>query len=335
MKELNMNRAVFDQLYRDFSADQGLMTVMSQMQARYGISERKAYENADAGIRMVAEYENLSSLLSDDAMDVLDDFLEKARLKDADNWKFTLHRMRFGLMLYQEPELLDRLKEGDSEEALFEEYLRHTENVFMSEPWLEEDIHDRVRNYRIPPKVMRVITRQMEKDDSIMATSAALGEGGQRFKCIAAMDLYLRNKDTMSMAEAVSIACTSVEFQAVAYAVGYGQLVEERARKLLDIAALTFSFCYLGTLIFAPTISSFMLAGLAIAFISDYAASLAGRIVANVTYIKESRAAKALEGMASRLEAEEESAESYWMEEPTVQQEAAVKAEQQTMHSIF
>ena len=165
MKELNMNRAVFDQLYRDFSADQGLMAVMSQMQARYGISERKAYENADAVIRMVAEYENLSSLLSDDAMDVLDDFLEKARLKDADNWKFTLHRMRFGLMLYQEPELLDRLKEGDSEEALFEEYLRHTENVFMSEPWLEEDIHDRVRNYRIPPKVMRVITRQMEKDD--------------------------------------------------------------------------------------------------------------------------------------------------------------------------
>lgn len=335
MKELNMNRAEFDRLYCNFSKDEGLMAVMSQMQAGYEISERKAYENADAVIRMVAEYENLSSLLSDNAMDVLDDFLEKARLKDADNWKFTLHRMRFGLMLYQEPELLDRLKEGDSEAALFEEYLRYTENVFMAEPWLEEDIRDRVRNYHLSPKVMRVITRQMEKDDSIMATSAALGEGGQRFKCIAAMDLYLRNKDTMSMAEAVSVACTSVEFQAVAYAVGYGQIVEERARKLLDIAALTFTFFYLGTLIFAPTISSFMLAGLAIAFISDYAASLAGRIVANVSYIKESRAANALEGMASRLEAEEESAESYWMEEPAMQQEAAVKVEQQTMHSIF
>lgn len=246
----------FSTLYRNVREDKGMLAVMSQMQAPYGINERKAYENADAIIRLVAAHENASNMLSEDAMEVLNTFLKESERMRGYDRRILLHQLYFGLKLYQDEELIEQVKEGTGESALFREYYtRCGEDPAITEAMLEEDIRKLMGNYRISPKAMRVIVRQMEKNQNLRATASALGEDGMRFKCIVAMDLYLRNKDTMTMEQAVNIACTNVQLQAVADAVSRGQITEERAKIIFVVVAMVFILCSIALALYAPHIA--------------------------------------------------------------------------------
>lgn len=227
----------FAALYENLNSDRDLMDVLSKMQVEHGIHERKAYENADALIRMVAERENLCSMLSEDAAQVLDTFLNESDRMTGYDRKIQLQKLAFGLKLYQDNALLDKLKEGADYGQLFHEY--YTENEKDSSvtcETLEEDVRNLMANYHISSKAMRHFVKRLEEGEGLVATSAALGQEGLRFKCVAAMDLYLRNQKTMTVEDAVNTACADVEIQAVADAVAKGQLTEERALKIISIA---------------------------------------------------------------------------------------------------
>lgn len=226
----------FNELYSNLRSEESLMAVLSRMQVPYGVQARKAYENADAMIRLVAAHENAANMLSDDALEVLNAFLMNSERMGGYDQKVLLHQLYFGLKIYQDEELVEKVKEGAAESDLFREYyMRWGEDPSITGPMLREEIRRMMGNYRISPEAMRHIVKQMEKSKDLRATATALGEEGMEFKAIVAMDLYLRNKDTMSMEEAAHIACTNVELQAVADGVSCGQITEERAKKILAV----------------------------------------------------------------------------------------------------
>ena len=247
----------FEAMYLRLRNEDGMMTVLSRMQASHGIHERKAYENADAMIRLVAAHENAANMLSDDAMAVLDAFLNESDFMGGYDRKVLLHQLYFGLKTYQDEDLIEQIKQGATESGLFREYYtRCGEDPSITEAMLEEEIRKLMGNYRISPKAMRHIVRQMEKKQNLWATAAELGEEGMRFKAIAAMDLYLRNKDTMTMEEAAHIACTNVELQAMADGVSQGLITEERAKKIFAVIAILCILAGIVLTFYAPQVSA-------------------------------------------------------------------------------
>ena len=93
------HKGEFEMLYQNFAGDQDLMAVLAQMQTSHGIHGRKAWENADAMIRLVAAHESLSAMITDDAMDALDNFLNHSQCMTGYDRKVMLHQLYFGLKL--------------------------------------------------------------------------------------------------------------------------------------------------------------------------------------------------------------------------------------------
>lgn len=246
----------FESFYLRMRNEDGMMTVLTRMQASHGIHERKAYENADTMIQLVAAHTNAVNMLSDDAMAVLDAFLNESNLMSGYDRKVLLHQLYFGLKTYQDEDLIEQIKQGATESGLFREYYtRYGEDPSITEAMLEEDIRKLMGNYRISPKAMRHIVKQMEKSQNLRATATELGEEGMRFKAIVAMDLYLRNKDTMTMEEAAHIACTNVELQAMADGVSQGLITEERAKKIFTVICLLSILAGIILAFYAPQIA--------------------------------------------------------------------------------
>ena len=249
------NKGEFEMLYQNFAGDQDLMAVLAQMQTSHGIHGRKAWENADAMIRLVAAHESLSAMITDDAMDALDNFLNHSQCMTGYDRKVMLHQLYFGLKLYQDDTLMERVKEGATESQLFREYFtRWGEDPSVTDQMLESDIREMMSRYHISPKAMKAIASRMEKNQDMLASASALGQDGQRFKCIVAMDLYLRGNGTMTMDEAVSTACTNVELGAVADAVSRGRITEERAKKIIAVVAICCILFSILMAMFAPQI---------------------------------------------------------------------------------
>ena len=191
------HKGEFEMLYQNFAGDQDLMAVLAQMQTNHGIHGRKAWENADAMIRLVAAHESLSAMITDDAMDALDNFLNHSQCMTGYDRKVMLHQLYFGLKLYQDDTLMERVKEGATESQLFREYFtRWGEDPSVTDQMLESDIREMMSRYHISPKAMKAIASRMEKNQDMLASASALGQDGQRFKCIVAMDLYLRGNGT-------------------------------------------------------------------------------------------------------------------------------------------
>jgi len=154
----------FEAMYLRLRNEDGMMAVLSRMQASHGIHERKAYENADAMIRLVAAHENAANMLSDDAMAVLDAFLNESAFMGGYTRKVFLHQMYFGLKMYQDEALIEKIKEGAAESVLFHEYYtRCGEDPSITEAMLEAEVRKMMGNYRVSPEAMRYIVKQMEQ----------------------------------------------------------------------------------------------------------------------------------------------------------------------------
>lgn len=301
----------FKVMYERLRSDKGMMTVLSNMQIVYGINDRKAYENADAIIRMVASHENAASMLSDDAQGVLNEFLNESASMSGYDRKILLHQLYFGLKIYQDDELMEKVKEGSTESDLFHEYYKRCgEDPTITETMLQEKISEMMGNYRLSPMAMRYIVEQMEKSQNLRATASAIGEDGLRFKAFVAMNLYLRNKDTLTMEEAVHIACTNVELQAVADGVSRGLITEERAKRVFAVVALMGLLACAVLALHTPgthTLYALLFGTLGFAAISDDLAEWLGKVAAKHTFVrtvKEADTAAAMEEMIARMEAE-------------------------------
>lgn len=245
----------FATLYRNLSSNQGMMQVMCQMQTGHGIHEHKALANADEMVRLVVLRQNFNELLSEDAEGILEEFLKTSHRMGGYDRKVLLHQLYFGLKMYQHPEMLKELSEGASKEQMFRSYYAKCgDDPAITCEVLESEIRRLMGDYHISADMMRVVAQKLEKGQDMLATAAALGENGLRFQCITAMDLYLRNQDTMTMAEAANVACTHVGLEAAADAAGRGMLSRKRTQKLLLAAALGGILFGLAMWFFAPQI---------------------------------------------------------------------------------
>lgn len=339
--EMNLfTKDEFSNLYRMLDEDKGLMKALVEMQAGHGITERKAYENADQLIRLVVQRENLSILLSEDSRKALNEVFAFLGGLDQEAHMMQLHRLSFGLKLYQDPQLQEKLKEGQSVADLFKAHCSSiSEGEAVTQEQLEEDIRARMGSNHVSAHAMRAIAKSIAEGQSLLTTGAALGEDGMRFKCLVAMDLYLRSDKKMTMEEAMLSACHNVEIQAVADAVACGQIAEKQAKELLDVIfgvtaiswfVLALAMPHLG-LAAAATAQLVSLKELLLgvsfmgSMITEPVAELVGRIAAKRCYarhIQESKAAQALEAMADRAEGQKATAAS---EKPAVAEKAAVQ----------
>ncbi len=240
-KEYTMyTKAQFMQIYRDMASDKSLLTALVEMQTRNSTSEQKAFEVASALIGEVAKFEYTKDMMMDAPMDVIDDFLRSAKNLHGYDRKVLLHELNFGLGLYQDPELLEQMKEGATADQLFRAYYAtYGEEPALTEEVLETSIRQKLAQFRVSPTVMRTMAKKLEKSKNIMFTSAELGKESQRFKCIVAMDQYLHNENVTTMADAVNIACTHMEVEAVADAVSRGQLATRTAFRIILALGLT------------------------------------------------------------------------------------------------
>ncbi len=235
----------FGKIYRKMTADCGLMTAIVQMESDEGINEQKAYELADELIHKMALHQGIENYVREDPENAMDDYLTGSKQLQGYDRKLLLHQLNFGLHLYQDADLIERLKEGSTIDELFREYYdNYGDDPAYSEDRLADEIRLQVSTFRIPPKAIKAIAKKLEKSDDLVADSAALSEEGLRFKCIVAMNLYLNNRETMSIDDAVSTACTDIEIEAVADAVARGQMATDTAHKILTalfIATVLFS----------------------------------------------------------------------------------------------
>ena len=214
----------FMEIYREISSDKGLLTALVDMQTKAGINERKAYETANELIGEVARFECTKELVQEETTAVLDDFLKCARNLQGYDRKVILHQMAFGLELYSDPAMLDKIKEGSTPDELFRAYYAaHGEDPALTEEVLEKNIRRKMEQFRLSPGALRTIAWKLGQSQEVLATAAALGEHHLRFQCVAAMDLYLRTADTISVADAVA----------------RGQMAAETASKIIITVCLT------------------------------------------------------------------------------------------------
>jgi len=241
-KQNLMDQEAAVQLYNTLCERKDLMTVLANMQMEKGIPAEKADENAKALVRMVSDREILFDQVSENRNAALEGVLNKFAKKKPEKRKEMLHRLYFGLSLHQDPELNRRVQDGASIEWLFQSYYaQYGNDPKMTAEALEQKIRALVADFHLSPQTLRAYAGMAKRGDAL-AAGAALGEEGKQFKCVAAMDLYLRNQDTMTMEEAVNTACTNAEILAAADACSCGMLTEDQVNALLAVASLVCCF---------------------------------------------------------------------------------------------
>lgn len=305
---ISMTREAFSAFYRRLSGDTSLMTAMTGMQS--GVTDRKAYEIADAIIRDVAAFEGTLECVSGDTAAVIDSFLAEAPVLQGENRMLQLHRLHFGLKVYADAGLVEAVKEGTGKGDLFQKYYDACcADPTITEETLTDAIRQQLGSLAFSPEVMRAIAKKLETSNSLLTDSIAVGADGQRFKCLLAMQLYESGKaQGMTTAEAVALACASAETQAIADAAGRGMITQSRVNDLLMYLALAILLFALlcPTGIFTPLLGTaaiasetghtLLLTGLLVSAVSDAVSRLAGRVSAQYHFSHADRHAAMMAG---------------------------------------
>ncbi len=235
----------FEAIYNNMTESSCLYDVLMQMQTDNGVDGQTAHQQADYLAHRVALFEGVRNSLCEDSEEVLDDILFSSKKLQSDDRKLLLQKISFGLHMYQDEDLIEQYNSGASPDELFSSYYaEHGDAVEYTADYLEYQLRREIASFRVSPKVMKAIARKLKWSDDLAATSAALSDEGNRFKCIVAMNLYLNNQDSMTIDDAVNIACTGIEVEAVADAVARGRMAADIAHKILS--ALIIATIFLG-----------------------------------------------------------------------------------------
>lgn len=310
----SMTKDTFSAFYRRLSGNTSLMKTLVDMQS--GVSERKAYEIADAIVRDVAAFEGTLECLREDTMAVIDSFLAESEVLQGEDRMLNLHRLHFGLKVYADAGLVEAVKEGTGSGELFQRYYDACKNdPAITEETLTDAIRQQLASLAVSPEVMTAIAKKLEENPTgMLATAVSMGADGQRFKCILAMQLYTANKDKgMTTAEAASLACASAETQAIADAAGRGLITQDQVATLIStigaVIVLFSCFTWLGGYIsFWAThsaasaavikgASDTVLVGYLVALVSDACGKLAGKLAAGYHFTHAAEHAEMMAGL--------------------------------------
>lgn len=228
----------------DTQENHELTQTLIRMQVAAGINREEAAAMAGLCIAAVTSCESVRQEISGDARAVVKDILTDA--ENAGDRELILHKLHFGLAVYPEHAADENTISADE---LFWRYYNETKGDMTCEE-LKEAIFTALESYALSPEVLRAMAQKMGSSGDYLATATALGEGGISFKCIAAMELYLKNRKTMTIHEAANIACAGVEIQAAADTLGKGMITREAAKKILIVAGITLVVVGIGIMIY-------------------------------------------------------------------------------------
>lgn len=228
----------FERIYSDISTDASVFEILCGLYAKNGVSEMKATEMARETVYEVARYSNIKSmLLKDESTEMLDEFLSCLgdNAKDEQTRMLYLQELAFGFGLYQSEEAVKKLHDGKSIDDLFNEYIKDDSNRNLTEEELKQNIKNSISGYYISEKNMTVLIEMLKNSKTLHYTSAVAGEEAERFKSVIAAYIYVNSNGKININEAVGLACTAVDVEDVADAVGRGLIAKDKARKIIGI----------------------------------------------------------------------------------------------------
>lgn len=228
----------FERIYSDISSDASLFELLTGLYIKTGVSEMKAAEMARETIFEVARYSNIKNmLLKDESAEIFDEFLSCLgdRAENEEEKMNYLYELDFGFGLYQSEEMVKKLHEGKSVGDLFTEYRNDVATVNLTEEELKQSIKNSISTYYISEKNMNELVKMLKNSNALHYTGATAGENAERFKSIIAAYIYKNANGKININEAVGLACTAVDTEDVADAVGRGLIAKDKARKILGV----------------------------------------------------------------------------------------------------
>ncbi|MBQ8028530.1 MAG: hypothetical protein IJ262_03885 [Clostridia bacterium] len=226
----------YKKFYKNITSDKELFEVLKAMPADYEVTVEDAEALAEKFMAATANYEYVRDCaLDENAMAAIEDCIETLSRKTQFTKTEILHRMNCGLSLSDDSEKLGSLC---SSEEVFQQYMKTQGKTQVSEEELMELLKEKLSHIGLASDHLRDYAKRMNKTKDPLASSVVLGKNGYKFRCIAAMDIYLSNKD-LSVEEAVCMASTQADLQAVASAVRHGEVSEKYAQKLIKILFAT------------------------------------------------------------------------------------------------
>lgn len=232
------------EIYRrmaEAAAGKDLLACLVAMQQEQGIGQAEAEANARRCMEAVAIHTSLTEALSENTMAVADKFFARLAKLPRERQMDALYQILFGLTIHSDPAAEAAMARGDTPEALYGAW-REAADPDRTAEELQEQIRQALAQYRLTPGLLRRLTKQMQGGTGCLAAAEALGEGGRNLKCLIAMDLWLRNRDSLTLECAAAQAATGVETQAVADALRRGVIARDVAKKILVILACAIMF---------------------------------------------------------------------------------------------
>lgn len=217
------------------------------------MTDRKRAEVAESILTQVSAYEYAKqNVLNGESKQIFDNFMAGIEtLEPAEKTKILLE-LDFGLNVYQNPDLTERIKEGAEIPALFEEY--HSEVYKSGNPdtdQLKDKVYDKLSNFNLSPNAMQLFTEYLRNGD-VCVTCAMASEQNELFKAELAARIFASDEN-MSVEQAVYTACTLSDSQAIADAVGEGIVAKEKAQRIIaniicvaTIVSIVAGILYLG-----------------------------------------------------------------------------------------
>lgn len=247
---LNEERVYFG--YRNTKDGKEIMDGLVTMAKNAGFCFNDSLELAQQIMDQVYTYDNVREQVQEDVRAAMEQVFSTLETLEPEARLDAMNQMLFGLNMVSDETLLEELDSGADPMVLFQESSgKYTVSAPNAEQNLREDILRKVSNLHLSPKALARMGKSIAASSDYVATSAALGRKGCALKCVVAMDLYLKNRNTMDVDEAVLLACETVELEAVSDAIRLGELSETGAEiltaaafiVLIIIAALSPTLC--------------------------------------------------------------------------------------------
>lgn len=232
-KEKNPNVDIYEKMKAAATAKK-VDPILIQMQTDCGIAPQLAMENARLCMELVASRQLVHSLVSEDARKVLAQFLEYVEDMDRSKRDMILRYLHFGFTIYRKKDLVARLEQGETLDQLFQQYGLE---LYPTAPTAEEVLMV-MEQYRLSEETAQILWKKMAVSKDYLTFAARLGEDSRNFECIAAMKLYLENRDTMTLEQAVNQAGDDVAVLAAGDALSQAPAVSEKVKKLLLVAGI-------------------------------------------------------------------------------------------------
>ncbi|MBQ8028995.1 MAG: hypothetical protein IJ262_06280 [Clostridia bacterium] len=224
----------YKKFYNSVTSDEDLFETLKAMPAEYEMEVEDAEALAKEFMDTTASYEYIRDCaLDENAMAAIEDCVGTLSRNTPFTKTEILHRMNCGLGLTADREKLESLNESSLKE-IFENYVKTESKKDTSEEELMKSIFEKLSHSPLSSNHLRDYAKRLNETGDPLYSSVALGKNGYKFRCVAAMDLYLKSEN-LSVEEAVCRAATQVDIQAVASAVRHGEVCQKYADRLVDI----------------------------------------------------------------------------------------------------